>query len=382
MLDEIVRWLTRPLEPDEAVSALVSQLAEKLIAAGIPLHRISVSFRTMHPEVWARNVTWTPSEMDVRDRDHTEQSSSDYLGSTVQAIHRGTPMIRQRLDGAPESIPYPQLLGLKDKGATDYVIHGLPVGSTTPTYMSLATVRPGGFSETDLERIAALASPIALRVALLSAHLAIGSLLDTYLGPNAARRVMAGSVRRGVGEEIHAAILFCDMRGFTTISDTRPASEVVHLLDEYFDCVAPPVQDNGGEVLKFIGDAMLAVFPTDPEDPARACEQAINAAEAGLDALKKRGSGTAAGFAVHCGPVLYGNIGARTRLDFTVIGAAVNEASRVQGLCKDLDVPLLATDAAVAGLRRDDVVSLGKHALRGVREARGLFTLARFRKQT
>lgn len=378
MLDDVLRWLSRPAELEEDGDAMVSGLAERLVVAGLEPQRLSISFRTMHPEVWVRNVSWTPEGIRVRERQHGEQSSSDYIGSSVQAIHDGAATIRVRLEDAPQ-VPYPQLVELKASGATDYVIHALPIGGGARTFVSLTTNRAGGLSDAELEGLAGIVGPLALRVALASAQLATRSLLRIYLGANAARRVMEGSVRRAAGEEIHAAILFCDLRGFTTISDNRPATEVVQLLDDYFDCIAPPVQDGGGEVLKFIGDAMLAVFPTDAGDPPSACERALRVAEAGHDAFAKRQPELGAGFAVHSGRVLYGNIGARDRLDFTVIGAAVNEASRVQSLCKELHVPILATDIAVEGIRRTDLVPLGTHPLRGVREPRRIFTLRRFR---
>lgn len=373
MLDEIARWLVRPPEADERGDALVAGLAARLLEAGLPARRVSISFRTLHPEVWAQNVTWTrDGGAVVRARPHSQQELPDYRGSPVEAIHRGAGTIRVRLGAAT---PYPQLADLAAQGMTDYVIHPIVLAGGARTFFSVVTDRAGGFTDDELAALEALVGVLGLRVALVSSQLATRSLLHVYLGANAAHRVIAGAVRRGSGEEIDAAILFCDLRGFTTLSDTRPAAEVVALLDDYFDCVAGPVADARGEVLKFIGDAMLAVFTGDA-----AAARAVGAVESGISLLAARRPELSAGFAVHAGRVMFGNIGSRERLDFTVIGAAVNEASRVQGLCKDLGVPLLVTDAAVRELGRDDVVALGTHPLRGVREPRALFTLSRFRE--
>jgi adenylate cyclase len=209
------------------------------------------------------------------------------------------------------------------------------------------------------------------------------TLLSVYLGPEAGSRVLAGSVRRGDGKTIAAAIWLCDMRGFTRISETLPADEVIQLLNDYFETMAGPVTDHGGEVLKFIGDAMLAIFPiADDLDRDRACRIALVAAEealARLDAVNaarcERGQPEiGVGLGLHTGAVMYGNIGAPERLDFTVIGPAVNLTARIEDLCRPLGRRLLASErfASPCG---SELVSLGFHRLRGLAEPQEIFGL-------
>jgi adenylate cyclase len=204
-------------------------------------------------------------------------------------------------------------------------------------------------------------------------------LLDVYLGQNAAERVLSGGFRRGSGQLLTAAIWYCDLRGFTSLSDRLPTREVVPLLDRYFETVAGPVVARGGEILKFIGDAVLAVFPTGPEGPRSACERALAAAEESLRVVADLRP-LSIGVGLHLGEVMYGNIGARERLDFTVIGAAVNEVCRVESLCKELSVPLLMTGRFAEQLAHQGCVPLGLHALKGVAEPQPVFTREAFRK--
>jgi adenylate cyclase len=205
-----------------------------------------------------------------------------------------------------------------------------------------------------------------------------------YLGKNAARRVQAGEFRRGGGELIRAAIWFCDLRGFTAISDQAAPQQVVGVLDAYFDRVATVIGERGGEVLKFIGDAILAIFPVAGSDDAVACQSALLAAQSALDALESFNQERAPqaalgmGIALHLGEVMYGNIGSRQRLDFTVISSAVNETSRLEGLCKVLKTPLALSSAFVDAAKPADAVDLGEQDLKGVRSRLRVFTLRRY----
>lgn len=218
---------------------------------------------------------------------------------------------------------------------------------------------------------------------LIAAQLETQSLLEVYLGKNASRRVLEGAFRRGEGEEIDAAIWFCDMRGFTALSDRTPARQVVAILDAYFEVLAAAVEEQGGEILKLIGDAMLAVFPLGADGAAHGCRRALAAGLSALEAVRawreRSGHNVELGIALHVGRVMYGNIGGRERLDFTVIGASVNEVCRVESLAKGLGVPLLMTAELAAALGRDDVVSLGFHALKGVGEPREILTIRSLR---
>ena len=210
-------------------------------------------------------------------------------------------------------------------------------------------------------------------MALEASKHASRALLRAYLGPHASRRVLTGAFRRGTGESVRAVILFCDMRGFTSFSDSRPPAEVVRALDEYFDRVATPIEEAGGEVLKFIGDAVLGMFPIG-DQPTEACRRALESATKALSNLAELNGLRAArgdeplglGMALHVGEVMYGNIGARSRLDFTVIGSAVNEVCRVEALTRSLGCDLLLTKDFVREAKLERATSLGEHALKGV----------------
>ncbi len=210
-------------------------------------------------------------------------------------------------------------------------------------------------------------------------------MLGTYLGEDAGRRVHAGAIQRGSVEKLHAVIWYADIRGFTPISDSAPGSVIVDLLNDVFEILTAALRPRGGQVLKFIGDGMLATFSFEEADRAETCRRALDAAIEAmqqLDALKeaREAAGSPAAsvdLALHIGEVLYGNVGATDRLDFTVIGPAVNEVARIEALCEPLDRAVLISAefaaAVTAGDRR--LEPLGRHALRGVRETKEIFAL-------
>jgi adenylate cyclase len=268
-----------------------------------------------------------------------------------------------------------------DAGGTDY--YAMPLADLS--FLGLATDRPGGFTDAELTGFDQLRHLMTLHVLLAGERQAVQSLMTVYLGANAAQRVLAGAFRRGTGTPIPAAIWFCDMRGFTVLGDTLQASELVGVLDRYFEAIALPIEAQGGEILKFIGDAALAVFPIERSSPADACRRALTAGEEVLAAIGRIPPvGTTKigiGVAIHFGEVMYGNIGGHRRLDFTVIGAAVNEVCRVEGMCKQVGAELLLTAPVADILGREGLVSLGVYALKGVAEPREIFTPARLRQQ-
>lgn len=242
------------------------------------------------------------------------------------------------------------------------------------SFVSWATDRPGGFRDDDVALIDAVVPAFSLRLELESATFAVESLLSTYLGRDAAARVLGGEFKRGSGSRIQAVIWTADLRGFTVLVDEHGVEEAMQTLDEYFGCVAAPIGAHGGEILKFVGDAVLAVFPIGDE-PARAvCARALAALDDATaarvavdDARAARGRGPLRfGIALHVGEVFYGNIGVPGRLDFTVIGPAVNEACRVEEMTKQLGTPILATDAFVRAAETDRATPVGEHAIAGV----------------
>ena len=380
----VATWLVEHGGRSIELGPFLAELCERLVVAGVPLYRVSLGLRPPHPEVYARNVRWKRGELGVAviDRDYGIRTSRAYTESPVRLIHEGAGALRRRLEGEGAGLDFPILAELKADGCTDYVIMPLLQSTGETDFISWTTDRAGGFATPQLTLLYDLLPLIALRIELASAHEATRTLLTTYLGREPARRVLSGSVRRQNVETIRAAVLVSDVRGFTRFADRNPADEVVRLLDDYFECMAEAIEDQGGEVLKFIGDGLLAMF--EAKDDRDACERAFEAGRAALEKIDAVNARRAAegraeirvGLGMHLGDVQYGNIGARERLDFTVIGPAVNEASRVEQLTKVLDRQVLAT-AAFAGAAPDRrLESVGFHALRGVAEPREIFGLA------
>jgi adenylate cyclase len=291
---------------------------------------------------------------------------------------------RRRLDETCSDMPL--LEELRQVGATEYIMYPLPFLNRTRTaVISFATQRPRGFDPTtlnELEFAVNLLSPYFERYILR--RIAI-DLLDTYVGPHTGQRILDGQVDRGAAERIDAAIWFADLRGFTLLSEQSPIPEVLDHLNAWFGTIGEVLEAHGGEVLKFMGDAVLAIFPTSVgQDRATSCRNALKAAEefgcrTEAENVLRRLSGAAPlfhGLALHVGEVAYGNVGAARRLDFTVIGPAVNRASRLLSLSKLLDQEVLVSDDLAREIDQP-LVDLGCHNLRGVDGPQRVFTLPR-----
>lgn len=377
---DLAAWLlelgTGRLEP----AALVESLAGKLESMGVALFRVSVWIPTKHPELWGNQIVWSRDEgCQILRRSHGVSSSSDYVGTPAERLHEtATRTLRCRLE-APAVPEFELLARLAAAGATDYLMVALEEPRFGTAWIAFASRQAGGFADDDVRLLSEIAPLLSLRVQLIAAQLETQSLLQVYLGKNASRRVLEGAFRRGEGEELDAAIWFCDMRGFTSLSDRTPARQVVAILDAYFELLAAAVEEQGGEILKFIGDAMLAVFPLGADGAVSGCRRSLAAGLSALESVRawreRSGLDVELGIALHLGRVMYGNIGGRERLDFTVIGASVNEVCRVESLAKGLGVPLLMTAELAAAVGRDDVVSLGFHALKGVGGQREILTI-------
>lgn len=380
-------WLSMYDPTDADPALLLSRFLAGLRAMGMPICRASLWLPTAHPELWGTQVVWNESgDTEVTLRAHDITQTSTYLGSPGQAVHIARRALRYRLDGGEAELGYPLLRQLSTAGMTDYVIIPFHTDHAhEQPWIAFATRDETGFSDADVTRLEGLCQALGWKTRVVIAEQATRSLLRVYLGPNAAERVMQGEFRRGSGQRIQSVIWFCDLRGFTTLGDVLPASELVALLDRYFECVAGPIEDRGGEILKFVGDAVLAIFPS-TAGMNSAAERAVEAARLALAALEQLSSeqtkdgrpGLRMGVSLHVGDVFYGNIGGRSRLDFTVIGSAVNEASRVESLCKEVGVPLLVTRAFADALGHERLSPLGTRTLRGVKKEQELFTLAEF----
>jgi adenylate cyclase len=356
---------------DEA--GLLSGLGRRLREIGLPVDRLTLHLMTLHPEILGRTVAWAQGEpIEIHDREHGMKFA--YVGNPLRKVMESRePMI---VDANDETWPWQHIDVFKDRGLVQLVIAPLCNVDGPVSAAVFGTKRAGGFADPEMrviERILpALRNTCELRV-MRQAEL---SLLDVYIGPMTAQRILAGRIRQGEIETLEAALLLCDLRGFTELSNRLPEGKVLELLNGYFDLVVPAITSEGGEVLKFMGDAVLAFFPS--SDVVMASEQALAATGMilkNLTSFEFEGIRIDAAVALHYGKVSYGNVGSGRRLDFTVIGSDVNLLSRIQSACGTLGKSMLMSDAFRRSAGAANVVSTKFHNLKGFDDPIELFTI-------
>jgi adenylate cyclase len=380
----LAEWLLGEGRGAASPAALIDELCWRLVGRDIPVWRASVSLPTLHPQARAYGFRWRrdPSGIEEFTVPHNILDSQDYRESPLRPlIERGRP-VRYRLDD-PESIrAYPLLQSLAAAGGTDYYACSLSNHYDRPQITTWATDRPGGFSPGQFDVIQGLLPVLSAVIDGLAMRRVAGTLLDIYLGPTIGRRILGGEVRRGHGERLRAVLMAIDLRGFTSLSDRLPPDDLIGMLDAYFDIVAGAIAEQGGEVLKFVGDGVLAIFPTAEGEERSRAVAGLAAAEAILqrlaaanDALRAAGKPLIRiGIGLHIGEVYYGNVGAADRLDFTAIGPAVNLVCRLEGLTKRFGRPLLLSQE-FAALSDRTLFSLGFQPVKGLGEPAEVFGL-------
>ena len=381
-IGSIVAWLDDGALSAPSPQELLEELCSRLTGAGIPLGRAGVFVTLLHPDIAGRSSVWRrgrPVELG--------ETPYDFLRTEAFVTHpivgvpgTGVPL-RRRLDDnvVPE---FPFLGKLRGEGFTDYLATPLHFTNGEVHVASWATRQLAGFTDEDLDALTAVARPLARLAEIRSLRRTEATLLETYLGRQASARVLSGHIRRGDTESIHAAIWLSDLRGFTSLAERLPPQELTSLLNRYFDCQVPVIEARGGEVLKFMGDGLLAIFPTAGSEPERVCAAAFAAARearANILALERktvvwRSADLPFSLALHVGEVLYGNVGGGRRLDFTVIGPAINLAARLERLARELDRSIV-TSAEFAALCGEPLVPLGSYALRGINALKPAFGL-------
>ena len=397
-------WLANAGLRNMPLEEIVDGLGRRLNDAGLPVERMFVGMNTLHPMVRARSLIWDRAASEIT---HFEFS---HAGIDVPIIRESpfAPMLRDGVDEQRRDLTDPATIRgvpvfeeLHAAGMTEWLGRIFPMGELVPQVgwtveaehaerlalvCSLTTSQPGGYREADIALLKRVLPVFAIAVKAVTMRALGHGLLAAYLGDDPASRVFAGTVQRGEVQSVEAVLFYTDLRGFTAIADTTPGRELIALLDECFECMAAPVTRHGGEVLKFMGDGLLAAFAVRPAGRAEVCAAALDAATEALALIEAlNGRRRAAGqqtagldLSLHIGAVQYGNVGTAARLDFTVIGPAVNEASRIERLCEPLGQNLLVSQAfaEAATQSRERLVSLGRHKLRGVREETELFGLA------
>ena len=381
--DPLARWFVTEAYRIVVTDRLIAAAGEQLVQAGIPLYRLAYFQLTLHPEFAGKGYFWRRGgEVETGLRPHGDDGDTEYRDNPLPLVFEQHKTVRVRLEEAEPQAPL--LRQLKGEGATDYV--ALPLVFTTGHVDALSVVsdKPGGFSTHDLDRMYLLQFAFARLVEIHSLRDTATHLLDAYVGRAAGQRILSGEIRRGDGQTIEAVIWYCDLRGFTRASDSLPRDTVIALLNDYFDVMGGAVTGADGEILKFMGDGMLAIFPVPaPDERAATAIRAVEAATSALEAMvvlnRMRSMADEPpvrfGLALHIGEVMFGNIGASKRLDFTVIGPAVNHAARLEKLCSPLDRSVVLSAALATLLPEGTAVPIGEHRLKDIAESQAVFGL-------
>ena len=353
--NEIVHWLIDGARSAPEAEQLLRALCERLVAAGLPLWRVGVFVRTLHPQIMGRRFLWQEGRgVGVRSASYAVLDTPEFRGSPVTEVYNtGLPLRRCLADPRCPN-DFAILAELRDEGATDYLVSPLIFTDGAVHVVTWATRQPGGFTPPQIAGIEAILAPLARVAEIRAWQRTAASLLDTYVGNTAGAHILSGSIRRGDTQAINSAIWLSDMRDSTALADRLAPDAFFDLLNRYFDCQVPAIVDHGGEVLKFIGDGLLAIFPTagDGHDP-EVCRRALRAAQiaaAEIAGLAIPGAGPVRfGLALHLGRVLYGNIGSGNRLDFTCIGPAVHLAARIEKLAGEEGHAILTSEEFAHG---------------------------------
>jgi adenylate cyclase len=380
-------------------SDLFAGFCQRLLAAGLPLWRAYAATATLHPQMNGYGYTWRRDLSGVQPEQYGQhgENVSRWLESPLYDLIRrrregeDVTRLRRRLEQGPEQRDFPALREYFAAGATDYVARLFPFGRDgdrsrgSGIVYSFIADSEGGFSDEQAALLDATLPALSLAMKADVGHVIASGLLETYLGHDAGRRVHEGAIERGSATRLKAVLWYADIRGFTGITDATPGPIVIDMLNEVFEALTATLRARGGQVLKFIGDAMLATFSLEEGDPAPTCRRALDAALEATQRLDASNATRAAAglpvamvdLALHLGEVFYGNVGAVDRLDFTVIGPAVNEVARIEALCEPLGRQVLVSADFVAAAQDfgGRLQSLGRHCLRGVGEPKEIFAL-------
>jgi adenylate cyclase len=382
-ITEITDWLTDGARSATTPSLMLAQCCERLVAAGLPLWRVGVFVRTLHPDIFGRNFIWRPgAEVVVGSVDFEIQQAPEFLSSPLAIVFHEGLEVRCRLDD-PAGERFPFFDDMRAEGVTDYIALPLSFVDGIIHASSWTTKQPGGFTDAQLNDLKCIVPPLARLIEVINLRRTASTLLNTYVGARAGERILAGQIRRGHTETMQAAIWLSDLRGFTALSDRLAPEIVVDVLNQYFDCQVPAIRKHGGEILKFMGDGLLAVFPIakDQSNLGQVCGRVLEAARearTNVDAMQYPSGGAIErfrfGVALHIGGILFGNIGGTSRLDFTCIGPAVNLAARLEKIASRLNRTVIAS-SAFAGVCVGGWTDLGEFPVAGFSKAARVFGL-------
>lgn len=387
LIDDLADWLMGQALVETDLETLLSGCNDRLVAAGVPIVRFFLAFRTLHPLISGMGYKWLQGQGIEREDYAHDADQSDFQSSPAQAmIEQRLPYLRRRLTGPNALVDFPVMKTLKSQGYTDYLGFAVPFDEEGRDGVvgSWACMREGGFSEDDIAALMRVQRRLAVACKVLIRAQRTVNILEAYFGKNAARRILAGHIQRRDLDPIHAVIWYSDLRGSTSLAGQLAPSDFLDLLDAYFECSAGAVLAHGGEVLLLIGDAVLAIFPIGEERSEReACAAAMAAAREAMERLHAvnaersvRGQPALAfGLGLHVGDVSYGNIGVPERLELTVVGEAANEVARIESLSKDVGHAVVASGRFARNLDID-WTPLGVREMAGVEKKIEVFGCA------
>jgi len=382
-----VEWLVNGAKGAPLPQDVLFKLCTLLVDGHLPICRGAVFVTTLHPNIMGRGFFWRrgAEEVTVAEAPYGVIDTDEFQHNPLIRVFKDGVEIRRRLCDPECPDDFLILDELRDQGVTDYIAMPLDFTNGEVHAVSWSTDQKGGFTDVEIEELHKVRPPLA-RIAEIFAHRRTArNLLDAYLGARSGEKVLHGQIKRGDGQEIHAVVWFCDLRNSTPLADSMSRWEFLELLNGYFEAMGGAVLDHGGEVLRFIGDAVLAIFPVSDDGFSidEACRRAVEAAHDAVERMevlnrdREKGGNPPLGFGIglHLGDVMYGNIGTEDRIEFTVVGAAANEAARIESQTKTLGVPFIVSENVVAHLS-GDWRSLGRYALRGVGHDIEIFTEA------
>jgi adenylate cyclase len=382
-LQDTIDWLAKGALSAPTPVAIMAQTCERLVDAGVPLARGAAFVRTLHPDTYGRSFVWrSGTEVVVNSADFDIEETPEFKRSPIAIVHNTGKELRYRLDD-PESRRFPFLDDMRAEGMTDYILLPLLFTDGSVHVASWSTGHTAGFTDEELDALRRVSWSFARLAEIFAMRRTATALLDTYVGNRAGERIWAGDIRRGHAETMQAVIWLSDLRGFTALSDRLQPEVVVDILNQYFDCQVPAIRQHGGEILKFMGDGLLAVFPIakDGSNLGEVCarvRQAAHEARANVDAMQFQNGDRIErfrfGLALHIGGILFGNIGGVSRLDFTCIGPAVNLTARLEKIAGQLKRSVVAS-SAFAGVMTDGWTDLGEFPIAGFSKPQRVFGL-------
>jgi adenylate cyclase len=376
-----VDWLAGGALSGPNSEDVLAELCQRMVECGIPLWRVAVFVTTLHPDVMGRRFLWQASSgVTTSDALFEVMESEDYRKSPFTTVYATREPLRRRLADSDCPMDFAVLHSIRAEGATDYAAFPLLFTDGTIHVATWSTQQPGGFTAKQFADLESIIAPLARVAEIRALRRTAGNLIDTYVGHQTGERILSGKIRRGYVEAIRAAIWLSDMRGFTASSELLSPQALIDRLNLYFGGQVPAILEHGGEVLKFMGDGLLAIFPIAGDNDAGAvCRRALSgalAARARIAELPRGESEDAIrfGLALHVGEVMYGNIGGGNRLDFTCIGPAVNLAARLEKVASKLGETIVSS-ADFAAHCPDAFRRLGEHSVAGFAAPQTVFGL-------